>query len=114
MKKLQQDFGSWCEQHKDETYILFESAIIFEKKHEKIFDKIITITVSDTIRKERVLKRDKLSEKEYQLVLNNQISDDIKIIGSDFVIDTSDISDDELLKKITNINKLCQQKYTTE
>ena len=104
LNKLHKHFDDWCEQNKDEKYILFESAIIFEKKHENLFDKIITITVSDTIRKKRVFKRDNLTEREYQLVLNNQFSDDIKINKSDFVIDTSDISDDQLLKEITNIN----------
>jgi len=113
IKKMIIHFDKWCEKFKEQPYILYESAIIFEKNREDYFDKIITITVSDIIRKERVLKRDKLTEKEYQLILNNQISDNIKILKSDFVIDTTELSENDLNIKINEINKiLCQQKYT--
>ena len=114
-EKIYDDFNSWGENHLDKPYILFESAIIFEKESENYFDEIITITVSDDIRKQRVLNRDNLTEKEYQLVLDNQISDSIKISKSNYVIDTTNLSEKELINEITNINKkICLQKFIME
>ncbi len=114
-EKIYNDFNSWCEIHSDKPYILFESAIIFEKESENYFDEIITITVSEDIRKQRVLNRDNLTEKEYQLVLDNQISDSIKISKSNYVIDTTNLSEKELINEITNINKkICLQKFIME
>jgi len=106
-EKIKDDFERWYSKQKSK-YVLYESALIFEKKQEKYFDKIITITVSDSIRKERVFKRDNLTNEEYELVLKNQISDDYKIKKSDFVIDNSNLSNEELNNEIKKINELCQ------
>jgi len=105
---IRSDFQKWCDSHSDKDYVIFESALIFESGQTNNFDKILTITVSDTIRKERVVSRDKLSDKEYELVLNNQMSDSLKINDSDFTIDTSDKTEEELIKEIIKINSnLC-------
>ena len=105
---IRRNFQEWCEVNSDKDYVIFESALIFESGKTSNFDKILTITVSDKIRKERVINRDNLTDKEYELVLNNQIPDKLKIDGSDFVIDTSNKTEKQLLNEIDKINKeLC-------
>lgn len=69
--------------------VFAESALIFEAQFEKIFDYIILVTASDENKIERVMKSKKLSREEVIKRIQNQMPDDEKRKGSDFVIENN-------------------------
>ena len=82
---LNQRFDEWCKQQKS-PYVLYESAILFEKNYEKFFDKIIFVSASEDIRLQRVMKRDDCSEENVRSRMRLQMSEDLKISKADYVI----------------------------
>lgn len=79
------DFMVWANAQ-NTSYVIEESAIIFESNHADMFDKIITVTADEEIRIERAMKRDGTDRKTVLDRINNQISDTYKANHSDFVI----------------------------
>lgn len=82
---LFQRFNSWCEEQRT-PFVLFESAILFEKNLTKRFDKIIFISAPENIRIQRVMARDKCSEEAVRERIKLQWSEEMKIPNADFVI----------------------------
>lgn len=82
---LNQHFDEWCEQQKS-AYVLYESAILFEKDYQKFFDKIIFVSASEDIRLQRVMKRDDCTEENVRSRMRLQMSEETKISRADFVI----------------------------
>ena len=82
---LNQHFDEWCEQQ-NTPYVLYESAILFEKNYEKFFDKIIFVSAAEDIRLQRVMKRDDCSEENVRSKMRLQLSEESKISRADFVI----------------------------
>ncbi|MFA7288436.1 MAG: dephospho-CoA kinase [Melioribacteraceae bacterium] len=79
--------------------VFVESALIFEADFEDVFDYLILIFTEKDKRIERVMDRDKVSEKEVEKRINSQISDDEKKGLVDFVIQNNS-TEMELKKKI--------------
>ena len=82
---LNQRFDEWCEQQKS-PYVLYESAILFEKNYSKYFDKIIFVSAPEDIRLQRVMLRDECSEENVRSRMRLQMSEETKISKADFVI----------------------------
>ncbi|MBR6439566.1 MAG: dephospho-CoA kinase [Bacteroidales bacterium] len=82
---LNQHFDDWCEQQTT-PYVLYESAILFEKNYQKFFDKIIFVSASEDIRLQRVMKRDDCTEENVRSRMRLQMSEETKISRADFVI----------------------------
>ena len=82
---LNQHFDQWCEQQKS-PYVLYESAILFEKNYEKFFDKIIFVSAPEDIRLQRVMKRDDCSEENVRSRMRLQFDENTKISKADYVI----------------------------
>lgn len=82
---LNQHFDEWCEQQTT-PYVLYESAILFEKNYEKFFDKIIFVSAAESIRLQRVMKRDDCSEENVRSRMRLQLNEETKISRADFVI----------------------------
>lgn len=82
---LNQRFDEWCEQQKS-PYVLYESAILFEKNYGKYFDKIIFVSAPEDVRLQRVMKRDECSEENVRSRMRLQMSEETKISKADFVI----------------------------
>ena len=82
---LNQHFDEWCEKQ-NTPYVLYESAILFEKNYEKFFDKIIFVSAAEDIRLQRVMKRDDCSEENVRSRMRLQLSEESKISRADFVI----------------------------
>lgn len=82
---LNQHFDQWCEQQKS-PYVLYESAILFEKNYEKFFDKIIFVSAPEDIRLQRVMLRDDCSEENVRSRMRLQLSENHKISKADYVI----------------------------
>ena len=82
---LNQHFDQWCGQQTS-PYVLYESAILFEKNYEKFFDKIIFVSAPEYIRLQRVMKRDDCTEENVRSRMRLQMSEETKISKADFVI----------------------------
>ena len=82
---LNQHFDEWCDMQKT-PYVLYESAILFEKDYCKYFDKIIFVSASEDIRLQRVMLRDDCSEENVRSRMRLQLGEDMKISKADFVI----------------------------
>ncbi len=94
-------FNEWAERQ-DVPYVIYESAIIFEKKMEDKFDKIIVVAASEDVRIKRVVSRDKCSEKEVRDRIRLQLPQEEKIKKADFVIIHDE--DDDFYEKIAEID----------
>lgn len=70
-------------------FAILESAIIFEKELEKIFNKTITVFAPFEIRIKRLMKRAKIDYKEAEKRILFQMDEYKKILISDFVVDNS-------------------------
>jgi dephospho-CoA kinase len=84
-------FKRW-EKSKDAPYVILEAAILFESGANKLVDRILTVIAPIEERIERVIKRNNLTREQVMERINNQISDDAKILLSHYVIDNSDHS----------------------
>lgn len=83
--KLNETFNRWCEQQNSD-FILFESAILFEKKFESQFDKIIFVSAPEDVRLQRAMFRDNCNEENVRSRMRLQWDEETKIQKSDFVI----------------------------
>ena len=87
---VREDFKSWISDNLSQKLLFVESAILFENGFNKLIDKVIVITASESVRIKRVIKRDKVSEKQVRDRMANQISEEEKISKADFVIHSDD------------------------
>lgn len=88
--KLNQVFEEWCEKQTSD-FVLFESAILFEKNFDSQFDKIIFISASEEVRLKRAMRRDKCDEDNVRSRMRLQWNEDVKISKSDYVINNDGI-----------------------
>ena len=90
------------EENKNEDKVFISGALLFEANFDKLFDKIIYIDADLILRKERLIKRNNLSEIEALKRINAQQNNSF---GADFVIkNNSDL--DEFKNKIKEVLKL--------
>ena len=100
---IEKDFDEWCNNYKDENYVLFESAILFDI-NEKIKTDLNILVVSDLdIRIERIQKRNNISIDEIMNRINSQSTDDFKMNFSDFIIKNND--EINTIKQIIDVHK---------
>ena len=100
---LNQRFDEWCEKQKT-PYVLYESAILFEKNYDKFFDKIIFVSAPEDIRLQRVMKRDDCTEENVRSRMRLQKSEETKISKSNHVIYNDGKHD--VKQQVLDINKL--------
>ncbi len=83
--KLNETFNRWCKRQNSD-FVLFESAILFEKKFESQFDKIIFVSAPEDVRLQRAMLRDNCNEENVRSRMRLQWDEETKIQKSDFVI----------------------------
>ncbi|HEX7413761.1 MAG TPA: dephospho-CoA kinase [Bacteroidia bacterium] len=88
--EVQKDFELFAQQHKNEKYILQESALLIEEKLLTMIDKLIVVTSTLALRKQRIIKRNQLSEEEITKRINQQLPDKEKIKFADWVIENNE------------------------
>lgn len=69
------DFEAWAEAQEG-TYVIFESAILFEAGLEDRVDAVVAVMAPEAVRVERVMKRDGSSKEQVEARIKNQMSDD--------------------------------------
>ena len=100
--EIAKDFDNFCLEHRNESYVVKEAAIIFETKTENLFNKIIYVKTPEEIRIDRVMQRDNLSRDDVLNRIQNQINETSIIDKCDFVIDN--INYNELEQKVLEIH----------
>lgn len=102
---LNQYFAEWAEQQKA-PYVLYESAIIFEKHIEQLFDAVIMVSASENTRLRRVVTRDHCTPEDAYIRMKAQWSEDEKRRLADFIIyHENDDEDDFLRQQINEIDR---------
>ena len=102
---LNQYFAEWAEQQKA-PYVLYESAIIFEKHIEQLFDAVIMVSASENTRLRRVVTRDHCTPEDAYIRMKAQWSEDEKQRLADFIIyHENDDEDDFLRQQINEIDR---------
>jgi dephospho-CoA kinase len=69
--------------------LLFDIPLLFETHGDEAFDKVIVVSASPEIQRERVLARPGMTEEKLASIVKRQTSDEEKRSRADFVIDTS-------------------------
>jgi len=95
------DFEKWIKNRKG-TYVLKESAIIFENGLEKELDGIIGVIADEGIRIKRIMSRSKLTEAEIRARMNNQMNQKDLRDRCNWVINNN--VDDLLIPQIIELN----------
>jgi len=106
--EVQKHFQNWLKNKKDFPFVIKEAAILFETGGNKQCDKVITVVAPQELRIQRVKERDKVTREDVLERINNQWTDEMKILVSDFVIENIDIEStkskvDEILKELNNL-----------
>lgn len=79
-------FIKWKELFNNKSFVIIESAIIFENNLESMADMIILTYADEDVRIERILKRDKTTKTSIKKIFKNQLSDEIKMKRADKII----------------------------
>lgn len=102
---VRKHFDKWADLQKS-AYVIQEAAILFESGQNIHFDKIILLTAPYEVKIERVMKRDNVSREKVIERMNNQLTDEEKILKSDYIINNDNIS--MVLPQVLDINKKLQ------
>lgn len=100
--QLNKTFDVWCEKQKSD-YILFESAILFEKNFDSQFDDIIFVSAPEEVRLQRAMQRDKCDEENVRSRMRLQWDEDIKKAKSAFIINND--GNEMLIPQVLKIHK---------
>lgn len=82
---LNRSFDKWVSEQTSD-FVLFESAILFEKSYDRQFEKIIFVSAPEDIRLQRTMLRDKCDEENVRYRMRLQWDEETKISKSDFII----------------------------
>ena len=97
-------FAEWAEQQ-ESPYVLYESALIFEKHLEGMFDAVIVVAASEEVRIRRVMTRDRCTEDQVRARIALQLPQSEKLTKADYVIvHEADDEDEVLLEQIRRIH----------
>lgn len=99
---VRQNFLDWIAIQKH-SYVIQETALLFENKTEELYDKIILVIAPEEVRVQRVLQRDKNTKEAVLARISNQLSDVVKIPKADFVIENIDLAATK--EKVQNLNR---------
>ena len=98
--QVEKDFMGWMKT-KDEKYVIYESALIFETGSYKRNDFNILVTSDLSVRINRIMNRDKIDKSLAMLKIDNQWKDEKKIPLADYIFVNSTIDENiQTVKKL--------------
>ena len=100
--EVKKDFNHWLFKQKG-SYIIKESAIIFEAKIESTFDKIILVKSCENTRIKRIMERDKKNKKLILSIIKNQYSNTFLSKNADYIINNN--SNDFLIPQVIDLHE---------
>lgn len=86
--EVRKHFQQWVKKQKS-PYVIQENAILFETRTAENYDFTILITAEKDVKLSRIQQRDNSSIEEIEARMNNQWSDEKKVLLADYVIDNS-------------------------
>ena len=89
--KVGQHFNKWVKKQSG-SYVLKESAILFESGGDAYCDFTILVTAPEDIRIQRIIKRDDTSKEKVKAIIENQLSDAAKRDKVDFIIENTSLN----------------------
>lgn len=99
------DFVRWMERQ-NAPYVLFESALVFEKRLEKRFDAVVMVSASEQTRLRRAMFRDHCDEATVRARMAKQWPEEGKRLLADYVIwHEKDDEDEALWEQIIKVNE---------
>lgn len=84
-----QDFQNWV-QNQNSLFVIKEAAILFESGSYHDCDYIISVVANEELRIQRVMERDTVTREQVLSRIQNQWTDELKIVNSDFIIRNND------------------------
>jgi dephospho-CoA kinase len=100
--KVMDDFSRWADEWANKvSFVIMESAIIFENNLEKYFDKIIAVEAPEELRMQRTVARDNIPEDEIRKRMAAQMSEQERCSRADFIIINDNIQ--PLLPQISSL-----------
>ncbi|MBR6272883.1 MAG: dephospho-CoA kinase [Bacteroidales bacterium] len=97
-------FDAWA-QEQDAPYVLYESALIFEKHLEAMFDAVVVVSASEETRIRRVMSRDHCTEEQVRGRMAYQLPQSEKLTKADYVVvHEEDDEDDCLQEQVSQIH----------
>jgi len=84
---VEEEFQRWAAKQSKHPYVIQESAILFEHGLEHRFDAMILVAAPETIRLQRVMKRDNANRESVEARMNNQMDEEYKRKLSRFVVE---------------------------
>ena len=106
---VEKAFDEWCvsislNEHTQNTpFVIMESALIFEAKFERLFDKIIVVDAPEELRISRVMERENISRGEVLQRISKQISADEKRQKADIIIENDEHN--SLIEQVVSIQQ---------
>lgn len=94
---LNERFDDWAEQQAT-PYVIYESALIYEKHLEEMFDAVVVVAASEAVRIRRVMTRDHCTEEQVLARMAMQMPQSEKLTKADFVI-VHDFDDEDVYLK---------------
>ena len=96
--RVKEDFLRWIEEHSHCEVIGLESAILYESGFDDVVDRVLMVYAPETLRVERAMKRDGISEAQIRLRMASQMDDEVNRLKADWVVmNDGSISLDEQL-----------------
>jgi len=93
----------------DSDIVLLDIPLLFETNGDKDMDAIACVDIDPETQRERVFKRNTMTEEQFEQILNKQLPNDIKCSQSDFVIKTDNL--DHAKEQIAHIIGLIRKDY---
>lgn len=101
---LNNRFAEWADAQ-EAPFVLYESALIFEKHLESMFDAVIVVAASEQVRIRRVMLRDHCSEEQVRARMALQLPQAEKVQKADVVIiHENDDEDEFLMEQISSLH----------
>jgi dephospho-CoA kinase len=105
---VKKHFDSWLQNHNNHPFVIKEAAILFESGSYHYCDAIITVTAPLETRIQRVLERNTTNRESILQRINNQWTDEQRIVKSDYVIHNLTVKEtqkqtDRILKLLKNL-----------
>lgn len=110
--ELAAHFKAWTACRHNYPVAAIDAAVLFEAGFQNYVDKTITVAAPREVRIERVIKRDQMSEEQIKARMASQMSEEEKIILSDFII-TND-GNHSIIEQIERILKTIENSHKSD
>lgn len=80
------DFQAFAQQHEDDPYVIFESAIAYEYGFDRLVDRVVCVYLEKEDRLRRLTIRDKATREHLEARMRNQLSAEEKMMRADYVV----------------------------